>query len=71
MALLTGLMCGSLITVWPWKENYDVEGLSPNLGISQIVDDFAPSSLFFTFICLVIGMFSSYGLKYLEIKKEY
>ena len=69
MAMLTGLMCGSLITLWPWKEIYDVEGLSPNLGISQIIDNFTDASLFFTFLCLVIGMFSSYGLKHLEIKK--
>ena len=69
MAMLTGLMCGSLITLWPWKENYDVEGLSPNLGISQIIDNFTDTSLLFTFLCLVLGMFSSYGLKHLEIKK--
>ena len=70
MALLAGLMCGSLITLWPWKESYDVEGLSPNLGISQIFDDFTPISLFFTFVCFTVGMLSSYGLKHLEIKNS-
>ena len=71
MALLAGLMCGSLITLWPWKESYVVEGLSPNLGISQIFDDFAPISLFFTSVCFAAGMLSSYGLKHLEIKKAH
>jgi putative membrane protein len=70
MALLTGLMCGSLITLWPWKENYDVEGLSPNLGLAQVFDNFTPTSLFLTFLFFAAGMLSSYGLKRFEIKKE-
>jgi len=69
MAMLSGLLFGSLITLWPWKKNYDGEGLSPNLEISQIIDNFTEASLFFTFLCLIVGMFSSYGLKHLEIKK--
>jgi putative membrane protein len=69
MALLTGLMCGSLITLWPWKENYDVEGLSPNLGLAQVFDNFTPTSLFLTFLFFGAGMLSSYGLKHFD-KKE-
>ena len=70
MAILTGLMCGSLITLWPWKEDYDVKGLSPNLGISQILDDFALVSIITTFIFFLGGIAASYGLKQLEVKNE-
>ena len=70
MAILTGLMGGSLITLWPWKEDYDIEGLSPNLGISQILDDFALVSIITTFIFFLGGIAASYGLKQLEVKNE-
>lgn len=70
MAILTGLMGGSLITLWPWKKDYDIEGLSPNLGISQILDDFVLVSIITTFIFFVGGIAASYGLKQLEVKNE-
>ena len=70
MALLAGLMCGSLITLWPWKESYDVEGLSPNLYPAQVFENFTVTSLFLTFLFFVVGMLSSYGLKYFEAEKE-
>ena len=70
MAILTGLMGGSLITLWPWKEDYDIEGLSPNLGISQIIDDFALVSIIITFLFFAGGIAASYGLKQLEVKNE-
>ena len=28
MSVLTGLMIGSLATLWPWKESYDTKGVS-------------------------------------------
>ena len=68
MAILTGLMGGSLITLWPWKEDYDIKGLSPNLGISQILVDFALVSIITTFIFFLGGIAASYGLKQLEVK---
>ena len=71
MAILAGLMCGSLITLWPWKADYDVEGLSPNLGISQIFDDFTLVSISITFIFFTGGIAASYGLKQLEVKNEF
>jgi len=70
MAILTGLMGGSLITLWPWKEDYDIKGLSPNLGISQIIDDFALVSIIITFLFFAGGIAASYGLKQLEVKNE-
>ena len=70
MAILAGLMCGSLITLWPWKTDYDVEGLSPNLGLSQVFDDFALVSIILTFIFFMCGIAASYGLKQLEVKNE-
>ena len=70
MAILTGLMCGSLITLWPWKEDYDVEGLSPNLGINQIFDNFKIVYIFITLLFFVGGIAASYGLKQLEVKNE-
>ncbi len=71
MAILAGLMCGSLITLWPWKADYDVEGLSPNLGISQIFDDFTLVSISITFIFFTGGIAASYGLKQLEVQNEF
>ena len=70
MSILTGLMGGSLITLWPWKEDYDIKSLSPNLGISQILDDFALVSIITTFIFFLGGIAASYGLKQLEVKNE-
>ena len=38
MALLTGLMAGSLHALWPWKENYDLDaGVMANTGIGDNV----------------------------------
>ena len=70
MAILTGLMSGSLITLWPWKKSYDIEGLSPNLGISQVFNDFEPITIITTFIFFAGGIVASYGLKQLEVKNE-
>ena len=72
MAILTGLMGGSLITLWPWKEEYDVEGLSRNLEISEILDDprFRLVSIITTFLFFACGIATSYGLKQLEVKNE-
>ena len=67
MAILAGLMCGSLITLWPWKTDYDVDGLSPNLGLSQVFDDFALVSIILTFIFFMGGIAASFGLKQLEV----
>ena len=66
MALLTGLMFGSLITLWPWKESYHESGLSPNLPLGQVIEHFTVVSIFLTFLFFVAGIASSYGLKYLE-----
>jgi putative membrane protein len=66
MALLTGLMCGSLITLWPWKASYQEEGLAPNLSIGQILEGFTPTSIFLTFLFFGAGIAASYGLKHIE-----
>ena len=65
MAMLAGLMCGSLITLWPWKESYDGEGLSPNLYL-QVLEDFTFASIFLTFLFFGGGIAASYGLKQFE-----
>ena len=70
MSLLTGLMCGSLITLWPWKENYEVEGLSPNLGILQVLDSFTLFSLFLAVFCFGLGAAASFMLKIFEQKTD-
>ena len=70
MAILTGLIGGSLIILWPWKKDYDIKGLSPNLGISQIINDFELVSIITTFIFFLGGIAASYGLKQLEVKNE-
>ena len=69
MAILTGLMCGSLITLWPWKESYNGEGLSPNLYL-QVIEDFTFASIFVTFLFFGGGIAASYGLKQLEVQNR-
>ena len=70
MSLLAGLMCGSLITLWPWKEDYEAEGLSPNLGLSQVFESFAFFSIILSILFLVLGGYSSFILKNFENKVE-
>ena len=65
MAMLAGLMCGSLLTLWPGKESYDGEGLSPNLYL-QVLEDFTFASIFLTFLFFGGGIAASYGLKQFE-----
>ncbi len=69
MAMLAGLMCGSLITLWPWKESYDGEGLSPNLYL-QVLEDFTFASIFVTFLFFGGGIAASYGLKQFEAQNR-
>ena len=63
LSVLAGLMLGSLITLWPWKESYDGEGLSPNLGFGQIFDIYGPLELIITILLFSLGMSSSFVLK--------
>lgn len=59
MAALTGLMGGSLLALWPWKANYDVEvGPMTNVGVGD--------SLGMILICALFGAMSVYGLLKLE-----
>ena len=69
MALLAGLMCGSLIALWPWKVDYSGDGLSPNLYL-QVLEDFTISSIFLTFLFFVGGIVASYGLKQFEVQNR-
>ena len=70
MSILTGLMIGSLITLWPWKESYDKGSLPVNLPLGQLLDEFNYISIFLAILAFVFGIFSSYGLKYFEYKLE-
>ena len=68
MSVLTGLMAGSLITLWPWKENYGKGSLPDNLSIGEIIEEFSYWSIIITFTFFVLGVFSSYGIRYFEQK---
>ena len=68
MSLLTGLMAGSLITLWPWKTDYGTGSLPDNLPFNQMSDEFDSISLAITFFFFLLGALSSYGIKYLEKK---
>ncbi|MBE28326.1 MAG: hypothetical protein CMB06_04345 [Euryarchaeota archaeon] len=68
MSLLTGLMVGSLITLWPWKEEYGTGSLPENLPFDQISEEFNFISLVITFFFFTFGALSSYGIKYIEKK---
>jgi len=63
MSVLTGLMLGSLATLWPWKQSYDSKGVSPNLGIGEVFENFELVSIIGT-ICFG---FLGFGL-YLVLK---
>ena len=68
MSVLTGLMAGSLITLWPWKEDYGKGSLPDNLSLGQILEEFSYLSIIITVIFFVLGVFSSSGIKYFEQK---
>ena len=70
MSLLAGFMFGSLITLWPWKENYETEGLSPNLGLNHVFHDYQFLSILLTLLFVVLGAFCSLFIKNLESKVE-
>lgn len=70
MSVLTGLMLGSLATLWPWKENYDSKGVSPNLGVSQVFDSFDLISIIGTICFGFLGFGLYLALKSLEKKVD-
>ena len=63
LSVLAGLMLGSLITLWPWKDSYDGEGLSPNLGFGPIFNIYGSLELILTILLFTLGMSSSFLLK--------
>jgi len=68
MSVLTGLMLGSLATLWPWKETYDSKGVSPNLGLGQVFDNFDLVSIIGTICFGFLGFALYLALKSLEKK---
>ena len=63
LSVLAGFMLGSLITLWPWKDSYGGEGISPNLGFGQIFDIYGSLELILTILIFILGMSSSFVLK--------
>ena len=55
MSVLTGLMIGSLSTLWPWKENYEAKGISPNLSINQVLEEYTILSIVSTMSFAFLG----------------
>ena len=68
MSVLTGLMAGSLITLWPWKEDYGKGSLPDNLSLGIIFEEFSYLSIIITGIFFVLGVFSSSCIKYFAQK---
>jgi putative membrane protein len=66
MSVLTGLMLGSLATLWPWKETYDSKGVSPNLGLGEVFDNFDLVSIIGTIWFGFLGFALYLALKSLE-----
>jgi putative membrane protein len=66
MSVLTGLMLGSLATLWPWKETYGSKGVSPNLGLGQVFDNFTLVSIIGTICFGFLGFALYLALKSLE-----
>ena len=62
MAVLTGLILGSLPYIWPWKEQYDIEaGLVVNIGPSGPYIGVA--------ICFLLGVMTIIGANFLESRR--
>ena len=70
MSLLAGFMFGSLITLWPWKENYETDGLSPNLGLNYVFEDYQLLSIILSLMFVVLGALCSFFIKNLETKVD-
>ena len=68
MSVLTGLMIGSLSTLWPWKESYNSKGVSPNLGINEVFENFEILSILGTTFFGFLGFGLYLALKSLEEK---
>ena len=66
MSVLTGLMLGSLATLWPWKQSYDSKGVSPNLGIGEVFENFELVSIIGTICFGILGFGLYLVLKNLE-----
>tara|TARA_B100001121_G_scaffold91525_1_gene81165 strand:+ start:541 stop:1458 length:918 start_codon:yes stop_codon:yes gene_type:complete len=66
MSVLTGLMLGSLATLWPWKESYDSKGVSPNMGLNQVLEDFEVMHILGTIFSGFLGLILYLSLKRLE-----
>ena len=70
MSLLAGFMFGSLITLWPWKEDYEAESLSPNLGLNHVFDNYQLLTIILTLMFVILGAFCSFFIKNLESKVD-
>mgnify|MGYP000844991063 CR=1 FL=1 len=70
MSLLTGLMCGSLITLWPWKSDYNSQGLSYNIGFFETLGSYSTLSILLSVIFALLGIFSSSFLMHAAAKRK-
>tara|TARA_Y100001968_G_C19158096_1_gene619442 strand:+ start:239 stop:631 length:393 start_codon:yes stop_codon:yes gene_type:complete len=68
MSVLTGLMIGSLSTLWPWKETYEAKGISPNLSINQVLEEYTIFSILSTIIFCFLGF--GFYLSLNKLKKK-
>ena len=62
MAILTGLMAGSLRALWPWKTHYDPRQVE--MGAMENVAPFGPIALIV--LAGVAGAVAAWGLARLE-----
>ena len=66
MSVFTGLMIGSLATLWPWKESYDTKGESHNIGLNEVFENFEILSIVGTTFFGFMGFGLYLALKSLE-----
>ena len=52
-----------MATLWPWKESYDTKGVSPNLGLNEVFENFDVLSI----VGAIFFGFLGFGL-YLALK---
>jgi len=81
ISVLTGFMLGSLLILWPWKEEiYSLDANGQNIlnrsgeflqeGYHFLLPDFSISQTWFAIICIVIGLLSIFAIEHIAKGKE-
>jgi len=81
ISLLTGFMMGSLLLLWPWKEEvYSLSDAGEIIltrsgeklleGYNFLIPDFSTGSTWFAIACIVIGFLTIFIIEYTASRKN-